>query len=156
MVDLWQAKQARDLRDMWQGRLLAQARGKQGAVLLSVLAHSYPIEAMKVLLGVVFPGFESISAPFYCSAARIARNGKVCAHMIGKRGEFMRNTVVADSVEELQGDFRRLADRARLSDSERVELFKVLQKWLVADFRVKPEAPPEQRSLADAQVAGHA
>lgn len=141
---------------MWQGKILAAAKGKQGAIVCSVLAQNYGTKAMDVLLRVVFPGYTGLALPGYCAAARIARNGAVCAHMLDKNGMLVRNSLVANSLDELQGDMRRLADEVGLTDAERVEMFAVLQKWIVADFRVKVDAPAEMRKQPTVAEVGHA
>jgi hypothetical protein len=57
--------------------------GHLGAVVLSVLAHNYD-EAMPTLLRLVFPGFTSIAAPFYCSAAKVDKAGRIVADVVTK------------------------------------------------------------------------
>ena len=39
--------------------------------------------------------------------------------------------------------FRRLADRLKLSDSDRIEMFKYVQRWVVADRRLDPTFDPQ-------------
>jgi hypothetical protein len=42
----------------------------------------------------------------------------------------------------MQNDFRRLADRLKLSDADRIEMFKCVQRWVVADRRLDPSFDP--------------
>lgn len=135
------AGHAQDLRDLWQARALALATGKTAAVLLSVLAHNYD-DAMPVLLRVVFPGFTSITAPFFCSAARIAKTGDIVADCVNRDGSITKQAVVYRSQAEMRDEFRRLADRLKLADAERTELFKCAQRWVVADTRLDPNFDP--------------
>lgn len=138
-------RHAQDLRDTWQGRTLKLATGKTGAVLLSVLAHSYD-EHMPILLRVIFPGFKSITAPFLTSCGRVMKNGAVVADVfraLGKQGMVEKKTVLYRNEIALRDDFRKLADRAQLSDEERVELFGAVKRWLVSDYRIDPLMDPQ-------------
>ena len=135
-------KHATELRDTWQGRCLATARGKTGAVMLSVLAHNYD-GAMLALLKVVFPGFKSITAPFLCTAGKVAKSGAVVADMVGKYGGITKDAVLYRSEVELRDDFRKLADGLKLSDAERVEMFAAVKRWVVADRRLDPTMDPK-------------
>jgi len=128
---------ARDLRETWQGRCLATARGQMGAVLLSVLAHNFE-GALPVLLHVIFPGFQGVRAPFYCSAARIMENGQIAADLVTKNGELVKRALVFNSEIGMRDAFRRLADQIKATDQERAELFDAVKKWVVADFRLDP------------------
>src|SRR5581483_7751035 len=76
------SRHARELRDLWQGRVLAHTRHHPlGPVVLSVLAHNYD-EAIHVLLAVVFPGFEGLRPPGLASAGKIGKTGAVMADVI--------------------------------------------------------------------------
>lgn len=136
-----EAKLALDLRDTWQGRTLAAAEGKTGAVLLSVLAHNYD-DALLPLLQVVFPGFTSITAPFFSTAGKVAKSGHIVADMVTRTGKIAKDFPVYRDEIEMRGDFRRLADRLKLSDADRVELFAAVKRWVVADRRLDPTMDP--------------
>lgn len=138
MIDLAKLKHAQELRTTWQGRALAYTRGKMAAVMLSVIANSYD-EALEVLLRVVFPGFESVAPPFVCSCGRISHTGRIAANMITRDEQFVRNAVLFESENEMQGAFRTLADELMLDDAERIEMFAAAKRWLVADMRQNPE-----------------
>ena len=43
----------------------------------------------------------------------------------------------------LRNDFRRLADKIKLSDADRVELFAAVKNWVVADRRLDPTMDPK-------------
>jgi hypothetical protein len=135
-------RHALDLRDSWQGKCLAAAQGKTGAVMLSVLAHNYD-GAMLALLRVVFPGFTSITAPFLCTAGKVAKSGAVVADMVGKTGSITKDTVLYRSEIELRDDFRKLADRLKLNDADRIEMFAAVKRWVVADRRLDPTMDPQ-------------
>lgn len=136
-VKLIEHQIAFDLRASWQARVLEATGGHLAAVVLSVLAHNFD-EAMPTLLRVVFPGFTSIAAPFYCSAARIAKSGQIVADVVTRDGKIVRDTKVFDSEIQMRDAFRQLADRLKLSDYDRKELFACAQKWVVADRRLDP------------------
>jgi hypothetical protein len=142
-------RHAQDISETWQARVLAGADGKMQAVTLSVLAHSYD-EVMPVLLRVVYPGFTTIIPPFYCSAARIVRSGQVVADLVTRDAQIVRNAYVFRDTRHMERMFRRLADKLRLSDDERVALFNAVKAWVVCDFRLDPTmnpADPEARRL---------
>lgn len=138
-----EAKIAIDLRDTWQGRCLATAKGKTAAVLLSVLAHNYE-EALIPLCVVVFPGFTGyLPAPYLTSAAKVGKSGEVVADMVTKAGKQAKNFALYRSEFHLRDDFRRLADNLKLADADRVELFAALKRWVVADRRLDPSMDPK-------------
>lgn len=142
LPDLLASKVAQDLLDTWQARVLRAAEGKLGAVVLSVLAHNYD-EQMPVLLRVVYPGFTSIAAPFLYTAGRVAKTGQIVAGVITRDGGKIPNGLLFNSESAMEGAFRRLADKARLDDDERVQLFVALKKWVVADHRLDPTMDPK-------------
>lgn len=113
-----------------------------GAVVLSVLAHSFD-DAMPVLLRIVYPGFTSIAAPFYCTAAKVDKAGRVVADVVTKDGQVVKDAKVFDDEIQMRDAFRRLADRLKLSDPDRIELFKSVQRWVVADRRLDPTFDPK-------------
>jgi hypothetical protein len=135
-------RHAEDLRQTWQARALLHARGKMGAVVLSVLAHNYD-DALPVLLRLVFPGFTSIAAPFLCTAAQIVKSGRVVADMVTKDGRIIKQYEVFKSELHLRDAFRRLADEMKLADADRIEMFKAAQRWVVADQRLDPTFDPK-------------
>jgi hypothetical protein len=135
-------KIAFDLRGSWQARALGTATGKTAAVLLSVLAHSFD-DAMPVLLRIVFPGFTSITAPFFSTAGKVAKSGHVVADMVTKNGKIEKDFPIYLNETELRDDFRRLADRLKLNDADRIEMFKCVQRWVVADRRLDPTFDPK-------------
>jgi hypothetical protein len=135
-------RHAIELRDSWQGRCLAAARGKTAAVLLSVLAHSYD-DAMMVLLKAVFPGFKSITAPFFSTAGKVAKTGHIVADMVTKTGKIAKDFPIYLNEIELRDDFRRLADQLKLNDADRVEMFGAVKRWVVADRRLDPTMDPK-------------
>lgn len=135
-------KHAKELRDTWQARALAESKGLTQKVVLAVLFHGY-LEAMQVLLRVVFPhaevarnGWTEISRPFFTGGAQILRSGKVACLMIGKVDDVPRAMVVYDSQDQLIREFRSLADRLKLSDMDRIEMMGAVAKWVVADRRI--------------------
>jgi hypothetical protein len=135
---------ADDLRGTWQGRVLAATRNEPlGAVVLSVLAHSYDKELL-FLLRVVFPDFTSIRAPFICSTAKVDKTGAVVADMVYPDEPFPRRDVIIFRSEIRMRDiFRDLADELALSDKDREELFICVRNWCPVDRRLDPTMDPQ-------------
>jgi hypothetical protein len=130
-----------DLRASWQAKVLIVTDGKRlGMVVLSMLAHTYD-EAMPTLLAICF-GLTSIKAPFLCSAAKIDKSGRVVTDMVTDYGEIEKDHVLFPNEIAMRDTFRRLADRLKLSDLDRIELFKCVQRWVVADRRLDPAFDP--------------
>jgi hypothetical protein len=135
------ARHAQDLRETWQAKVLIAAKGELGAVVLSVLAHNFD-DAMPALLRVVFPGFTSIATPFFCSAGKIAKTGHVCADLVTRDGKIIRMFAIFRDERQLERAFRKLADRTKLSDEDRVALFAAVKRWVVCDYRLDPNMDP--------------
>lgn len=135
-----------DLRATWQCRALAGTEGKLQAVVMSVLAHNYD-EAMPALMTLAIPGFQVGRTPIrhaiYCSAARVDKAGRVVADMVTRNGRKIKNSVVFTSEVQMQGVFRRLADKMKLPDDQRIEMFHAVQRWVVADRRLDPTMNPK-------------
>ena len=121
---------------MWQSRALAASEGKMQRVLMVVLAYEYAA-AMPVLLAATFPGFTDIERPFLSSYATIVPSGKVVCQMVDRDGS-KKTVAIYDSKDKYVADMRALADKLKLSDKDRAEMFGVLQRWIVADMRVGP------------------
>lgn len=133
----------RDLRDTWQVRALLASRNEHvGIVLLSVLAHTFD-DAMPAMMEVAFPGFKSISAPFLGSAGKVAKTGHIVADVVQRNGTVSKDVAIYRNEVALRDDFRRLADRLALSDADRIEMFKCVQRWVVADRRLDPTFDPQ-------------
>lgn len=126
-------RHAQDLRDTWQARCLAEAKGKTAAVVLIVLCMSYST-AVKTLLRVVF-NQRDIQRPFFASGAEIQLSGKLVCDIVEKSG-ITHPVVVYESTDELNRDMRDLADRLKLNDKDRLEFTAAIQRWVVADHRV--------------------
>jgi hypothetical protein len=136
-----EATLAFDLRASWQGRVLVEAKGFARMVVVSVLCHTFE-EAVPILCAQVFPDFDgSLKGPILTSAAKIAKTGAVVADITDHNGTQER--VLFTSELQMRDAFRRLADRLKLSDPDRIELFKCVQRWVVADRRLDPTFDPQ-------------
>lgn len=136
------------MRETWQGRLLAHATGKMGAVALSVIAHNYDDDLIP-LLHAVFGGAR-VALPAFCSAGKVAKTGHVCADLATRHGEIVRMAAVFRSTRQMEGEFRKLADRLKFDDADRTEMFKAVRNWVVADYRLDPtmdSADPDAKRL---------
>jgi hypothetical protein len=133
-----------ELREPWQTRVLTRTRYEPiGMVVLSVLGHSYD-DKLLLWLAAAFPGFRSISTPFLCSAGKIDKTGRVIADVVWEDFSLpAKAQPIFRDVRHMEGSFRRLADRLKLNDADRTELFDALKKWVVADMRLDPNMNPQ-------------
>lgn len=140
--DILALKHAQELREGWQVRALIATRRKPlGMVVLSMLAHTYD-EAMPVLLRVAFPGFTSIAPPFLTTCGKIDKTHAIVADVVGRTGKIEKNVAIFQHASDMQGQMRRLADELKLPDEQRIEMFNVAQRWIVADRRIDPTMDP--------------
>ncbi len=130
------SKLAEELRESWQGRLLAMSKGKIGAITLVILANAYP-DAMDVLMRVILPGVQ-VKPPCFQGNARISRTGSVVCNVLGENGIVHLNVEAFANPSELVNEYRRMADSLKLADGERLEMFLAIQKWITGDYRIKP------------------
>ena len=138
-------RHAQELRESWQARMLVYTQRREiGAVVLSILAHYYDAEKLELLLKIIYPGFHSIKAPFICSAAKVAKNGTVVADaLMSDDDEFVtKDVVIFRSLDNMKGQLRRLADKMKLDDTDRLEFFTLARAWVVADRRLDPTMNP--------------
>lgn len=141
-IDIAAHRSAAELRETWQCRALIATRNHYvGMLVLSVLGHNYD-DALPVLLRVAFPGFTSIATPFLCTAAKIDKTGAVVADMVAITGEILKDQVLYSDELFLRDEFRKLADELKLNDRDRIEMFKCVQRWVVADRRLDPTMDP--------------
>lgn len=155
-VESTEFSQLRDeLRNSWQGRVLAAATGRMAVVVPSVLSHTYE-DAMPTLFNAVLPpawdrAKQSIRTPFLTSIGKINKRGQIVANAMLNDFELpQRDVVVFANTLDFQSEFRLLADRLKLCDADRIELFKVANRWLAADQRLDPAmdpADPDARRL---------
>lgn len=144
-------RHAQDLRETWQCRVLAAAahdgeavtpRDKLGMCIVSMLAHNFD-QAVPVLMLAVFPSYKGLGLPSLTSAAKIARGGQVMADFIDRDGRRFKNQALFQNTTHMERDFRQLADRLKLSDGDREELFAAVKRWVVADYRLDPTMNPQ-------------
>lgn len=140
------------LRQSWQGRALALASKSDNfqlrCALMSLLADNYD-DTLPFLLQAVF-GDWTIKAPFYCSNPKIDKRGLIVADLIMPDGHKYGNSVIFVSEQQMEGVFRRLADRLKLVDAERIDLFIAVRHWVKADARLDPtmdRRDPDARRL---------
>jgi hypothetical protein len=107
-----------------------------------MLDHSFD-DAMPVLLACVFPGFRSITTPFICSCGKVDKRGRIIADVLwGDWEPITKDEVIFRDLPHLQSTFRKLADKLKLSDPDRIQLFDCARKWVTADMRLDPEMDP--------------
>jgi hypothetical protein len=134
-----------DLRKSWQVRLLEGTRDQLRAVALSVIAHNY-VDQVPFVLTIAFPWYRGPDTPMplpcLTSAAKVAKNGTIVADVIDRQGVKHRDKVIFNSDIHLRDAFRRVADKLKFPDDDRVELFRCLKTWVVADRRLDPNFDP--------------
>lgn len=128
---------APDILESWQAKILRHCAGELWKVCLSVIAHSYDKSLLR-LMEAMFSGFQSIDAPFFCSAGKIAKSGHVCADVCTKYGAIIKMHPIFSNSVHMETVFRKLADAARLDDSDRIEMFDAIKRWVVCDYRLDP------------------
>lgn len=135
-MSLLAKKHSDEIREMWQSRALREADGKLQRVLLIALAKEYPGSLLH-LLHATF-GTVEIGKPFYSGYATIVASGHlVCMqHDVDSNKLVWKGVVrVYDSEDQFLKHTRRLADKLKLSDADRTDMFRVLQKWVTRDER---------------------
>lgn len=138
---------SRDLRATWQGRALSVAEGRMMVVVSSILAHAFD-EAMAIMFRVVQPKCwdhfrQTLKPPFLCSCGKVARSGAIFANVILADGQMPVAKVLFASMDDYEHELRKLADKLKLSDNERVEFFDCAKKWIVCDYRRDPTMDPQ-------------
>lgn len=123
-----------EIRATWQSRALAAADGKLGKVLLVVLTDEYA-GIISPLLYATFDGFHDITRPFLSGYATITPTGAIICDLVRTDGS-MRKEKIYDSDDNFISDMRNLADKLKLDDADRIDMFRVLRRWVTADLRV--------------------
>ncbi len=136
-------KLAFDLRGSWQVRTVDAVRGPMRAVLLSIIAHTFEQVSVEAILELLDPTFDgTLSLPGLSTAAKISKTGAIVADVIDRSGLIHKDEVIFVNETQMQNAFRALADRIKLNDADRIELFKCAQRWVVADRRLDPNFDP--------------
>lgn len=136
-MTLTSGKSVEEVCGLWQSRALREADGKMQRVLLAALRAEYPADLI-VLLKSTF-GEIDIPNPFYRGYATIVPTGRLVCEVVDRDGSGLvwRGVVkVYDSETDFVSGMRRLADKLKLSDTDRVDMFRVLQKWVTQDQRL--------------------
>jgi hypothetical protein len=125
--------------DGWQARMIrATERDRLGPIVLSVLAESSTEMEMFIFLCLVYgEAFKGLRGPHLVSAAKISKRGCIVAD-VKRQGRKTRNAIIFVSEQHMETEFRKLCDRLKLADAERIEFFNMVQKWVVADYRLDP------------------
>lgn len=128
------SKKAGELREMWQSRMLVACDGLERAILVRMFIKAYK-DAIKILLAATFPGFRDLGLPQIIGHAKIAPSGRVIAEVLEKNRS-IRTHILFETQEQMRARFAHIADRIKLNDFDRIELFTMLQGFVVADLRV--------------------
>lgn len=138
-LDLELFRRARQFREGWQCRVLKKSRDSR-AVVLSILAHNFE-DAILTICQAIWPDFAGLDRGLI-SAGKIDKAGRVVADYAEKDGSITANKVIYNNDIEYRDDMRRIADRLKLSDQDRLEFFTCVKRWLVADLRLDPTMDP--------------
>lgn len=115
-------------RQTWQYRAVLATRGNQtqlGCLVLAVI------------------GKEPKGPPKYGHTATIKDiDGAaiITADLMNNRGVSYADVVVG-TVQQVAGEFNRLADTIKATDEERLDMFNELRKWISVDERALKERP---------------
>lgn len=136
-MTLTSGKHADEVRQMWQCRALSEAEPKMQRVLLAAIRAEYPADLI-IILKTTFGTLE-IPTPFYRGYAFISPGGHVCCEVVDRdpSGLVWRGPVkVYDNENKFLYETRKLADKMKLNDADRMDMFYVLKKWISHDQRL--------------------
>lgn len=110
-----------DEQATWQYKAIVATRGNQtmlGAIFLQII------------------GKQAKHPPQIVGTASVDEEG-LCWTILRKQHglEVAEGIVCLGLIADIRDDFRRLADHLKLDDTERVELFTELRKWVSVDLR---------------------
>lgn len=110
-----------DEQASWQYKAIVATRGNQtllGAIFLQII------------------GKQAKHPPQIVGTASVDDDGLLWTLLRKQHGsEIAEGVVCLGKLAHIVDEFRRLADHMKLSDSERVELFEELRKWVAIDLR---------------------
>ena len=133
-----------DLPGSWQVRAIAYLRGRPfHAVMLSVIAHTYETEGAIAVLTMADPDYcGRVPTPTLLSCGKVDKDGSIVADVGERDGSISKDQLIFTSKIQMRDIFRQLADRLKLNDADRIEMFKCAERWLVADRRYDPTFDP--------------
>lgn len=119
-----------DLRDHWYFKCLMYAHENKLSSLLMILRalRRREYDSKSPVPDRVFPRLGG--------ACHISASGKVMAMYQSQPGAQMEWTSIG-TTKQVEGALRRCADRARISDEDRKELFQSFNDWILKDERAK-------------------
>lgn len=123
----------------WQARALRGSEGKLQHVLFTAMVNEYSAITQNtwlVLLGVIIPKFNA-DQPFLNGYAKIMPSGRVVSEVFYRGDRQLQ--MIYRSKDEFISEMRKLADKLKLDDLDRVAMFALLGKWIAADLRVGVE-----------------
>ncbi len=131
------SKEAAEIREYWAYKVLKETKceGRVGKVALVMIVHSFAevTEYMLRIAGLPPPEF-----PLLVGTAKIVPGGQVVCDKHVTRSVNLKNVLVYDNEDQLVSDFRKLADKLKLNDSDRGFMFQALQRWVSQDQRLTP------------------
>jgi hypothetical protein len=131
-----------DLRASWQARALAETGGHMAPCCCRCWRTISTMPCPSCCASPI-PASPRLPRRFIAPRASSPRSGQIVADVVTTDGQIVKDAKVFDSEIQMRDAFRRLADRMKLSDSDRVEMFKCVQRWVVADRRLDPNFDPK-------------
>ena len=122
----------------WQIRALREARGKLQYVLWRAMANEYTgitANTWETLLRLINKNFKEMPLPGLLGYAMIVPSGRVVSQVVDK-DYGLRLQVIYRHKPEFLSELRRLADRLKLDDLDRADMFAVMGKWITVDYRI--------------------
>ncbi len=110
-------------REGWRYRCVEECKGNttiRGLMLLSAI------------------GIHSSRPPWFGPTCIIDPDGFVFTNFVDRAGDMHEATYVCHVSDMIEG-FRRLADKLKLTDAERDELFNAIRMWVHSDGRADPD-----------------
>lgn len=132
-------KDADEIREGWRSRALRESKSTDNLhkIVVAALRAENP-GGLELLLRATFGQDWMPKPPFYMGYATVAPDGSIVCEIAEVRlGVTWRGSrMVCESEGQFIYALRKLADRLKLDDKDRTEMFTVLQKWVTSDKRV--------------------
>jgi len=123
----------------WQIRALRETRGKLQQVLFRAMANEYTAiteQTWRTLLKMINPDFTDAPLPGLIGYAQVLPSGRVVSEVLVDRYGTRQLQAIYRNKDEFVSEMRRLADRLKLNDVDRVTMFALLAKWITVDHRL--------------------
>lgn len=127
------------------------AQWRQRAILATWNDQAQDWSKLGHLLMCVIGKEQGICAPRFDGSATVTSDGFVLCNFVGRDGRYHGNAMVGTMV-DIVNNFRGLADHLKLSDADRVELFKLLRNWIKTDYRSEKTKEEHEKLLTGKMI----